>query len=327
MVITERIKHFIKGRFDQWLSVRMPPTLTRTLNNRSIFIFPTRLGFAYLLVTILVFLLGTNYQNNVIILLAYLLSSLFITVMLQSYYNFKGLTISAAAEVVGYAKHHLDIPYTIASNKTKHGLTLMFAGQPKTIVQKLDKETLVHVKYFAQQRGVTKLERLNISSEYSLGLFKTWTWCDFGTQAVIYPEIKSLPTRWLNTNSHLKQHAVQDSGSAFTSGIDDFHELNGYREGEPLTHVAWKQLARGQGKYTKTYRQPVSTDTWLILNQMPGQDIEQKLSYLCYLVVQYMPQDVNFGLDLNNREIPPNSGQVHAQNCLKALATYHDVGA
>lgn len=322
MIGIKPIKLFIQSRFDRWLRNRMPAKLSRTLDNKSIFIFPTKLGFGYLFVLLLVFLLGTNYQNNVIILLAYLLASLFITVMLQSYYNFKGLTITAKENVSGYAKQYIEIPFTIHSEKQKHGLKFEYQHQPATVVECLDSENQLTVKYFAKSRGVIYIERLKISSEYSLGFFKTWTWCDFGHKAVIYPEVKPLPSKWMGGNN--KDNAVeQENGGHFTDGIEDFHELNAYKEGEPLTHVAWKQLARGQGKFTKSYRQPVSSDTWLAIKNMPGVDSETKLSYLCYLVLQYSPQDVRFGLDLLTTKISPNSGQLHVQHCLEALAQYN----
>ncbi len=321
-MIISKLKKLIRHRFDRWLTKRLPASLTKTLDNKSIFIFPTRLGFAYLMVLMLIFLLGTNYQNNVIILLAYVLASLFITAMLQSYYNFKSLTISATKHVTGYAKHYLDIPFTLNSKKPKYGLVLEFQHQPKTLLPCLEHEHLVLVKYFAKQRGAYSLPRLKISSEYTLGLFKTWTWCDFGTESIIYPEIKPIPARLLNHKT-FGHHSEQDDGSAYEEGIDDFYELNTYKEGEPLTHVAWKQLARGQGKYTKTYRQPMSSDVWLSLSNMPGSDLELKLSYLCYLVTQYMPLDIKFGLNLNGEEITPNTGQQHYQQCLTALALFN----
>jgi uncharacterized protein (DUF58 family) len=319
--VIKRLTSIIQNRFDTWLRNRMPASLNRTLDNKSIFIFPTRMGFAYLFVLLLVFLLGTNYQNNVIILLAYILASLFITVMLQSYYNFKGLTISTKANISGFAKQYIDVPFTVASEKHKYGLSFEYKNQPLTKLDKLDSTSDISVKYFAQNRGVISLTRLKISSEYSLGLFKTWTWCDFGQKAIIYPEIKPMPAKWL---SSLKNDNVieQENGDQYTDGVEDFHELNAYKEGEPLTHVAWKQLARGQGKFTKSYRQPVSSDTWLSLKAMPSSDLESKLSYLCYLVIQYSPQDVRFGLDLLTTKIPPNIGQAHIQECLEALAKY-----
>ena len=128
------IRNIIEHRFNLWLSRRLPPSLHKTLDNRSIFIFPTKLGFIYLFVMLLVFLLGTNYQNNVIILLAYLLASVFVTIMLQSYFNFKGLSIIGSSQIKGFVKQPLNVPFTLQTNAPRQSLILQFVGHPPTKV-------------------------------------------------------------------------------------------------------------------------------------------------------------------------------------------------
>ncbi|WP_286267688.1 DUF58 domain-containing protein [Thalassotalea atypica] len=319
------VKKRLHHRFDQWLKRRVPPSLHKILDNRSIFIFPTRLGFIYLFVMILVFVLGTNYQNNVIILLAYLLASIFITVMLQSYFNFKGLSIIGTAQVVGFANQQFNIPFTLESSKPRQSLNLRFIGQPTTTVDYLENKLSTTVVYTPLRRGEISLERLNIRSQHVLGLFNTWTWCDFGITAIVYPEAKPVSTRTLSKKLETGKVEDGDSGK-FIDGNDDFQELNRYRQGEPLSQIAWKQFARGQGKYTKKYHQPVSNDVWLNLDDMPTYDIEVKLSYLCYLVGQYAGQNTNFGLNLKEKIIAPSTGHEHIQSCLYALATYGKQG-
>jgi len=318
--ITKPLRNLFSKRFDAWLARRMPAQLKRTLNNRSIFIFPSQLGFAYLFVMILVFLLGTNYQNNVIILLAYLLASLFITTMMASYYNFSGLSVSAKPQVKGHTHQFLSIPLVIETNKPKYGISLGFPDQPSTRVAEIKKSQDVVIQYYADKRGVYPLGRVKISSEYVLGLFTTWTWCDFGIESIVYPEAKALKERTINMSGA----GIEDSQHSdnFIEGIDDFNELNTYKQGESLSRIAWKQLARGQGKYTKHYHQAQSSDVWLCLDNMPTNDLELKLSYLCYLVFQYSQKTQPYGLELTGHKIEPNQGIQHFNECLTALAVY-----
>ena len=319
------IRHWYRAKFNAWLSKRIPPTKVKVLDNRSIFIFPTALGGAYLFVMVLVFLLGTNYQNNVIILLAYVLASVFITVMLQSYFNFKGLSIAAPSKVIGFAKQSLDVVFTLSSDKPKYGLTLGFEKQTDSLLTVLEHSQSVTVSYYAEHRGKFSLGRLKVSSEYSLGLFKTWTWCDFAIQAIVYPQ--KLPIKTKSIVHALSDNALEsEHGLEYVDGLDDFHELNTYREGDSLTHVAWKHLARGQGKYTKSYRQPVSQDTWLNIKDMPSSDLEVKLSYMSYLVTQYTHQDITFGMSLLQHKIEPAQGKHHGTCCLEALAEFKQRG-
>lgn len=324
MLLAQSIRNRVNKRFDLWLVRRMPAQLKRTLDNRSIFIFPSQLGFAYLFVMILVFLLGTNYQNNVIILLAYLLASLFITSMMASYYNFSGLSVSAKAQVKGHANQFLSIPLVVESKKPKFGLTFHYRNQPVTELPEVTQSSQINVQCYADERGIYPLGRIKISSEYVLGLFNTWTWCDFGVEAVVYPEAKPLMQRSFNTAAT----GVEDNQSSnnFIEGIDDFNELNAYKQGESLSRIAWKQLARGQGKYTKSYHQAQSSDVWLSLDNMPTNDLELKLSYLCYLVFEYSQKTVPYGLELKGKKIEPNQGSQHLNECLAALATFNKAG-
>ena len=64
---------------------------------RSLFILPTRLGLCYLLVMLAIYLLGTNYQNNLVLLVAYALGSLFMVTMWLTHRNLLGLAPAGAS--------------------------------------------------------------------------------------------------------------------------------------------------------------------------------------------------------------------------------------
>ena len=74
---------FWQRRAARWLARRIPPASRLTLGYRNLFILPSRLGYQYLLLLGALFVLGTNYQNNLVLALAYLLLSLFITTLIS----------------------------------------------------------------------------------------------------------------------------------------------------------------------------------------------------------------------------------------------------
>lgn len=364
--ISQTIKGFISKRVDRWLSKRVPGNFKHTLSSRNIFIMPTRFGFAYLFFDVLLFLLGTNYQNNTILLLSYLLASLFITVMMHSFYNFSQLTFSSTAMQYTFANQQAFFPIQIKANKPHFDLNFLFAAQrqysnsalaphvkgdkklrAKMLTQKAMSITVeqcdieecqVSLPYLATKRGIVNLGRVKVYSEYSLGLFITWAMLDFSHQLVVFPQPKKL----MNSQNYLsglegddKQN--QSNANNASSGTDDFTELKNYITGESQARVAWKQLARGQGKLSKHYENEEGSLRWLKLSDMPSLDIETKLSYLCYLIVEYSKSEQDFGmlLDVNSSglanntaiKIMPSSGYQHQQNCLIALAKYNPTGA
>lgn len=330
---------FINKRFERWLSRRVPSNFEHKLSSRNIFIMPTRFGFAYLFFDVLLFLLGTNYQNNTILLLSYLLASLFITVMMHSFYNFSQLTFSSSAKQFTFAKQQAFFPINIKANKSHFDLNFRFVtktapSQTIRIAQCEVGECQVLLPYLATKRGIVNLGRVKVFSEYSLGLFITWAMLDFSHQLVVFPESKKLS----NNHNYLSglDDAKQDQNKHHhaSTGIDDFAELKNYIVGESQARIAWKQLARGQGKLSKHYQDQQGSLRWLKLSNMPSLAIETRLSYLCFLILEHGKSERDFGLLLDadssgitsNKpamKIMPSSGYQHQQNCLIALAEFN----
>jgi uncharacterized protein (DUF58 family) len=299
--IKRAISASIKTRVNRWLSKRVPSSFQHKLSNRNIFIMPTRFGFAYLFFDVLLFLLGTNYQNNIILLLSYLLASLFITAMLHSFYNFSQLTFSSPAKQFAFAKQQAHFPITIKAHKSHFDLNFYFAEHeslsPKVKLEQCSKgESQVLLPFFAKQRGVYNLGRVKIYSEYSLGLFITWAMLDFSHQLVIFPQPKKLSGNH-NYLSGLEESEQSENAYHQTSdGIDDFSELKNYILGESRARIAWKQFARGQGKLSKHYQNQQGSLLWLKLSDMPSSDLETKLSFLCFLILEYSKSEHDFGV-------------------------------
>tara|TARA_R110001583_G_scaffold77851_3_gene211580 strand:- start:2267 stop:3340 length:1074 start_codon:yes stop_codon:yes gene_type:complete len=348
------MKGFINKRFERWLSKRVPSNFEHKLSSRNIFIMPTRFGFVYLFFDALLFLLGTNYQNNTILLLSYLLASLFITVMMHSFYNFSQLTFSSTAKQFTFAKQQAFFPISIKANKSHFDLNFRFVtktapsqkamsatplsttSQTIRIEQCEVGECQVLLPYLPIKRGIVDLGRVKVFSEYSLGLFITWAMLDFSHQLVVFPESKTLSNNhnYLSGLDDAKQN--QNNHQQASTGIDDFTELKNYIVGESQARIAWKQLARGQGKLSKHYQDEQGSLRWLKLSDMPSLAIETKLSYLCFLILEYGKSEGDFGLLLDadssgitsNKpamKIMPSSGYQHQQNCLIALAEFEPV--
>ncbi len=325
MPIKSIISRFIKRRLNRWLKRRIPPASKHTLSNRNIFIMPTRFGYAYLIFVVLLFLLATNYQNNVIMLLSYLMASLFITTMMHSFYNLSGIVLTADNKAAGYAKHNISFPINIISPNKRVDLSFCFdSQQPTHLAKSVIGDQTVYVSCHYENRGVYLPGRLKVSSEYSYGLFITWTRIDFDHQCSVYPEAITLNNNQNSfTGSSENSAALDQSFLEYKPGTDDFFELKSHVHGEPLSRIAWKQFARGQGLLTKHYQKQEGTIRWLKLTDMPNHGLEKQLQYLCFLVNEYNYAGQIFGLDLGHREIKPAQGDHHFKRCLLELAVFN----
>lgn len=258
-------------------------------------------------------------------LLSYLMASVFITSMMHSFYNISGLTLSADKMAAGFAKQNISFPIKITSSNIRADLNFSFDNQPVFHLPRSAKgQETVYVCCKYKQRGVFQPGRLKVSSEYSFGLFITWTKVDFDHRCFVYPEANALSKSQRNFSHSALENSLIKSQTREKNkqGIDDFFELKPHAPGEPLTRIAWKHFARGQGRLTKHYHQHHEESCWLNLADMPAHGIEKKLQYLCFLVNEYNATGQIFGLDLGQKKIKPSQGTSHFKHCLMALAIY-----
>jgi len=251
--------------------------------------------------------------------------SVFITSMMHSFYNVSGLTLSANKNAAGFAKQNISFPIKITSTNKRADLNFSFDNQPIFhLPQSLNGQETVFVSCNYQQRGVFQPGRLKVSSEYSFGLFITWTRIDFDQQCAVYPEAIELINNQNSFSGSTIDNLLSDNLTRENSkpGIDDFFELKPHVLGESLSRIAWKQFARGQGRLTKHYHQHQEKSCWLNLADMPAHGIEKQLQYLCFFINEYNHAGQVFGLDLGKKKIKPSQGTSHVKHCLMALAIY-----
>lgn len=328
------VRNFFQERFNYWLSKRIPPANRHYLTSKNIFIFPTRFGFAYIAFVLILFLLGTNYQNNIIILVSFLLASFFITAMLHSFNNFSGLVVVSDSVEKGFAEQDITFRLTLLTDKPRFDLHAQFANKQlaSSKVKLMDCQTdgaILLLRLANQRRGERKLGRVRISSEYAFGLFKSWSVLDFGHKVIVYPKRLILPNAQYQMTGIQQDDGVSIYSDNVQVGHDDFAELKSFVLGESLSRTAWKQLAKGQGHYSKHYQESQGSPRWLKLSDMPEVSLEKKLSYLAYLICELTQDKQSFGLLLDGgmgekagRLIEPATGSKHQEACLTALAYY-----
>jgi uncharacterized protein (DUF58 family) len=321
------------------------------LNHHNIFILPAKFGLLFLALCVLLFLLGTNYQNNLMLLLCYFLLAIFLVNLLASYINFARIHLQIGKCPEVFVGDNLHVPLWLNANNDgafpANGLlhfkfqAIKHKSRKKTKTQEHHPTTLVDANAFTNpinlsqkclERGKLTLPRVSIESFYPLGLYRCWTHLAFTHQITVFP--KPLPCEiQLHVN---EQSSIKQSGEIANeqSGHDDFSHLKAYQLGEPLNHVAWKQLAKGRGMVSKQFSTIGNHIGWLKLSDkyrnktLPNLTIEletaldKELGELCYQVIELSRTQRTFGLDLGAQCIAPNSGSGHRLACLHALAYF-----
>ena len=308
---------------EKWLAQRIPRSDTFTLNRLNIFILPTAFGWLQLTLCLILFLLGTNYQNNLMLLLCYFLIAIFLLSLFSCYFNFAGLTINNRQISKGFQGQELSLHINLDQStpySTLGKLHIHFQGEKFGSGIELNQpHTVVKVFHHPSERGIFQSPRVQINSFYPLGLFRCWSHLQFNSEFVVFPApvsgspppiIQSSPDRQSGETLGLKK------------GIEEFDSLQTYRTGESYHRIDWKQYARGRGLLTKQFMDTEQTQIWLSITLLSYLDLEVRLQHLSQHIADLTHQQQSFGLDLGHYQLEPGNGPEHQQDCLEALARY-----
>lgn len=313
------LKQPLQAWFWRWVARRAPRSESVTLRHKSIYVLPTTQGWGFLLVVALLWLLGTNYENNLVLGAAFLLLSLMIVSVVHAFRNLSGLTLSSVKAHSAFAGEYVEFDLLLAAAPGSRHESLVLAWDESLVVEadiELAGETVVTLPHRARRRGWLQPQRLKLQSYYPLGLIRAWSWVQLETRALIYPAPRP-------TDQPPLVHASAHRGEELSEeNREEFQGFLTYRPGAPLAHVAWKLYAREQGLYLKDYRGYQSEQVWLDWEGLPGLDTESRLSRLCYWALEYGKTSAQYGLRLPDRTLPLGRGPVHQGRVLRALALY-----
>ncbi len=308
-----------------WLLNRVSYKDTAILNSSDIYILPTREGFLYAIIILLLLSAAINFNNSLIFFFTFLMASVGIISMHMTQQNLLNLTLSITHVKPVFCLQTLHIPLLISQTTQKNSskkisISVQFSHQQKSFQDILtdvpcDESASVALNSPGNQRGAHKLPSLTISSRYPLGLFRAWTNIQLNNDAIVYPK----PAQ---NFAHSPSQGISSEGQGLKGhGFDDFSGFKSYQTGESLKHVHWKAYAREQGLLSKTFTGGNNHEYWLDWNDLRG-DIETRLSHLCRLIINAEEQGDRYGLILPDTNVSISNGQLHYHQCLKALALY-----
>jgi uncharacterized protein (DUF58 family) len=315
----QSIKQPIQEGFRRWIERRAPRADEVLLRHKSIYVLPTRQGLGFMVMLLLLWVLGTNYQNNLILGLVFLLISLVFVSVVHAFRNLSGLRVKALRAIPAFAGELAEFELLVsrAPGTPHESLTLGWEAGLFTELDLIDQpEARITLSHRARHRGWLRPNRLLIESHFPLGLIRAWSWAYLDVQAMIYPQPRSSRDAPL-------AHLMADSGERLSrENQEEFQGFRSYQNGAPLTHVAWKLYARGAGMYLKEYSGFQSEQVWLDWYRLAGLDQESRLSQLCYWVLEFGKSTAEYGLRLPGVEVPLGRGAKHQRRVLKELALF-----
>lgn len=292
---------------------------TVSLRYRRLYVLPTRNGLMFAVMLFAMWLGAINYNNSMIYLLTFLLSSIAIVSILHTFRNLIGLRVTALEAEPVFAGGTAQFPLLIenASRRGRTGIGLQYRQTLQSLANIPPRGSgQLALQLHAPRRGRLHADRCALITIFPTGLFRAWSWLDLGLGCLVFPapEQGQVP-------GPMARGAEQE-GAEHGRGGEDFRGLRGYQPGDPLRHLSWRALARGQELQTKQFGGSGPSRVWLDWDAAAGLEVEARLSRLCRWVLDADAAGQAFGLRLPGEVIEPATGASHRRRCLTALAQY-----
>jgi uncharacterized protein (DUF58 family) len=310
------------GRFDRWLLERVrrrrgAAQLPLMLEYRHIYVLPTRFGFWFGLLLVLTVVGGLNFNNNMTLMLGFLLASIALLTTLLAYRNLVGAILAGISAKPVFAGDTAVFRILVHNPEARHRFAIQAVSDESVDCTDINpQETAsLDVRQASGRRGWLEMEPFRLENRYPLGLFRAWT--------VIIPQARCLVYPAPNPNPPpLPQTGRGEYGAAHHGEGEQFHGLREYRPGDPIRQIAWRASARHQKLYSRQMESPSEEACELNWYLMGSGDTEEKLSVLTAWVLRAERHQIPYSLEMPGAALPTDLGDAHRDACLEILALH-----
>jgi uncharacterized protein (DUF58 family) len=312
----------VRQRIDAWIALRNPAVDGGiVLHNRRLYILPTRFGYLYVCMLIVLLLAAINYSNSMAFALTFLLTAIGIVSLWQTHRNLLGLKILLKAPEAVYLGEKLSLEFELHNpmQNDRYAVGIQYAEfAPAYCRIDAGGRASVGLELPTLRRGQYRCDGFTLFTRYPTGLFHAWGWLRFNTPVMVYPR----PDFSARLREVLDQNAEGDR-QVDTADGDDFAGLREHRKGESLRHVSWKAYAQGRGLLTKTFQGQAAPALWIRWADIPAPSPEARLSAMTALIIQANRDGRVYGLSLPGITLEQSSGPAHYTRCLHQLAVFN----
>jgi uncharacterized protein (DUF58 family) len=312
----KRLRHRL---FANWAKRRQgPDTLPVRIHRRRLYILPTRGGTAFAAALFFMLIAGLNYMNSIALFLTFLLAGFALVAMHHCHRNLLEITLTGAIPVAAFAGEQARLDITLANaagfarNQLEAGLISRVAAAdlaPRSSQR-------LQLPIDAGERGLIRIERLQLATTFPFGLFRAWAWAHLPIEIIVYPRPRgALP---MPADGGRRSGLRTQTGA----GTEEWLGLRPFRDGDSPRQVAWKAYARGAPLLVKEYSSAGSELRMFDFSQLPHLDTETRLEQLARWIVDAEARGERYGLAIASQRIGPDRGPEHRHRCLAALAVH-----
>lgn len=306
---------------DSWVfRLNGPEPGVIVLVQRRVFILPTRQGFLFAAMLVVMLTGSINYALGLGFVLTFLLGSLGINAMIYTFRNLANLRIMGGRTHPVFSGEMATFVVNIENDgmSDRYAIGVMQGSRPAVFTDVPARSVVpVEIRLPAARRGRMRPGRLTLFTRYPLGLYRAWSYVEPDVQCLVYPR-PATPGLPLPAAT-----ASVGAGATHGSGQEDFSGLRQYHAGDSPRHIAWKAAARDQGLLTKQFTGRADTELWLDWDHLPAvMGTEERLGHLARWILDAHACGHFYGLRLPGKRVELGTGELHRERCLEALALY-----
>ncbi|NVK30165.1 MAG: hypothetical protein HWE20_04135 [Gammaproteobacteria bacterium] len=306
----------LRAQLNAQLNNRFPAVQEGRVAFRQVFILPTRFGLFWLFAAFVVWLTGTNFGNGVLLLVSYLLVSLWVSAMFSTFYNLYGLRYRVAHAQHCEAGADAALTLSFVDQRAHYDVALLSpAGRAVATSLQPNQPATARVDVHLPTRGVHKPPRLILQTIQPFGLFRAWSRLNLDIELLAWPRAVFFAAQ----QGHSAE-SQQTEGSVLSDDIDG---VRAWQQGLPLRAMRWdRYLVSGQLTQLDFARHSSSDDHTISLGDYAHLDLESALSAMAERVVKMDQACLAYALVLGQQTIGPALGPEHSLRCREALARY-----
>lgn len=313
---------------DKWL-YRLPASDPGEafLNQRRVFIVPTRAGLGFGAMLVLLFIGSVNYNLSLGFALTFLIGGCAVIDMHLTFRNLAHLSLAAGRANAVFAGEEalFDLHLINRRKHDRYAIWLGFLGvdnhdleQPADVAA--HSSCSVTLGLPTRERGWLAAPQVRLQTRFPLGLLRAWSYWRPDVKVLVYPQPEQdAPPLPLADAAH-----TDGQGRA---GDDDFAGIRAYQAGDSMKRLAWRQIARldseSGGLMSKHFEGGASGDLLLDFSRLPrALDLETRLSRMTRWVLEAEARGLPYAFRLEHDDFAPSLGPAHRDACLRALALY-----
>jgi len=311
-------KDLVSSRIKERIRIKRGPlTPPFELEYRHIFILPTKFGVAFGFLLVFMALGGLNFNNNMALMLVFLLGTITQMTTLLAYRNLVGLNVDSINAEPVFCGESAKYRVFVSNNDERRRFAIQAGFQEPQDCLDFEVTTCnrMLLTFPTHERGWLEMPAFRLETRFPLGMFKAWSWIFPQTRCLVYPSPASNPPP-------LPKTGKGDAGQARKGEGDQVQGLRKYQLGDSLQRIAWRASARHGKFYSLEMETPREEACELDWDQLPGTDVETRLSILTAWVISADHKQLAYSLAIPNERVDANYGPEHRSKCLELLALF-----